>query len=670
MYSVLIQNQKTIDSFGDYRALFLEAMARKEMECCRWVESGETVETALPGLTELVADKEEWQAIIVRVEDESAMGQYETSPSNPYDFLINARGQGGTGESPVPLVRLTQMLGEIPAPEEAWYPEVVKDEAGKAPWVRYVHFDPSGCREPQDYERARREAEEKNRRARDEYSALLDKYSFDGRKPQNIIAVTFHCAAPKNVRTVTEQVWGMGDSRYSEFWKRNRYPASCRFVQYEYSRQGRVQKDADLFDFWCCVLLLAINNIDPSSLQAYRLYTIKADFDREKMRDCFQKKVDELKGCRYYAESEIRRDLEEKLKEKHPKPVYRMGLPVAVRLPAHMDVSVAPGEFGLCARSTFSDLNKWEGLRTGAEESLNMVYGNIDRALAESAERMRSFSSMKEEEVTPLDRFEKRDMENELSRIFDKILQTQNELTRIRNQSQDRVARASREVRKALRARPDGTLAREIGLLVIVLAAAGLAPGLLFTAGYGCGSVETVLAETALGAVLFCVIELVILWTGRKGLVNKIRAYNEAMEESVSSLTQDVGRFSEFISNITSYSRGKSFLKRLRYKRFYLESKDEMMKRHGKALNLMLDRMKKWCRAYCLPVEFDRGISDHFSFDMEVPPGINKLYTFETGKKYEIELNETGDTVQSPFIFVEKLMIEREELFEDAGALD
>ena len=41
------------------------------------------------------------------------------------------------------------------------------------------------------------------------------------------------------------------------------------------------------------------------------------------------------------------------------------------------------------------------------------------------------------------------------------------------------------------------------------------------------------------------------------------------------------------------------------------------------------------------------------------------MYTFEEGQEYNIPLNESGDFVVSPFAFVSKLKIRREELYED-----
>ena len=46
------------------------------------------------------------------------------------------------------------------------------------------------------------------------------------------------------------------ESDSSEFWKRNNYPANCRFLKYDYEELGPVQKMADMFNFWMSIMLL------------------------------------------------------------------------------------------------------------------------------------------------------------------------------------------------------------------------------------------------------------------------------------------------------------------------------------------------------------------------------------------------------------------------------
>ena len=117
MYSVLIQNQQTADAFAKYHPFFLEALNSNSIGLCKWIETGTSIDTALPELRELTDNKEHWRAIIVRMEDGEAMKSFAASKRNPFDFEINQDHDTSVHESEVPLIRLTHMLGGVPAPD-------------------------------------------------------------------------------------------------------------------------------------------------------------------------------------------------------------------------------------------------------------------------------------------------------------------------------------------------------------------------------------------------------------------------------------------------------------------------------------------------------------------------------------------------------------------------
>ena len=116
MYSVLIQNNSTISSFQKYKSLFLEYVNENRLGVCKWNEGGTTIDTALPGITELTNDQESWRAVIVRMKDDEAMSGFEYDIANPYEFHENTFSDE-LSESSVPLIRLTHILGGVPEPE-------------------------------------------------------------------------------------------------------------------------------------------------------------------------------------------------------------------------------------------------------------------------------------------------------------------------------------------------------------------------------------------------------------------------------------------------------------------------------------------------------------------------------------------------------------------------
>lgn len=72
MYSVLFLTQKMMEAFEAYRPIFLPLLKRGSMGICQWMEAGTTVDTAIPGIYELIGDKEEWRAVILGTDDEKS----------------------------------------------------------------------------------------------------------------------------------------------------------------------------------------------------------------------------------------------------------------------------------------------------------------------------------------------------------------------------------------------------------------------------------------------------------------------------------------------------------------------------------------------------------------------------------------------------------------------
>ena len=81
----------------------------------------------------------------------------------------------------------------------------------------------------------------------------------------------------------------------------------------------------------------------------------------------------------------------------------------------------------------------------------------------------------------------------------------------------------------------------------------------------------------------------------------------------------------------------------------------------------MLNKIDKWSKAFFMPLKGTDVFGGERIVNIEVSPKHNRLYTFDFNEEYTIPLNYTGDMIPSHFEFIERLIIEREELFKDAG---
>ena len=238
IYSVLIQTQTTMNMFSGYQSVFMDAIQKGQVGLCKWNPSGRDIDTALPDIHQLTDDKKEWRAIIIRSEADAGLMDLPLDAHNPYDFFPEGKEREGLWEeSENPLIRLTHMLGGAPAAEKEFESRVI-DDGEREPFVIFEPVEEDGA-------------------AAEEHRAFLSKYEYDGVAPTSILLVTVrlvHLYDEENTEQILHDEQGS-----SMFWKRNRYPGNCRFLVFDYSRQGPVRREGDRFRFWLTILLSSVN---------------------------------------------------------------------------------------------------------------------------------------------------------------------------------------------------------------------------------------------------------------------------------------------------------------------------------------------------------------------------------------------------------------------------
>lgn len=649
MYSVLIQNKKTIESFHEFHPLFLEALGDK-MDVCRWMESGTTIDTALPELSSLTNDKKEWRAVIVHVENEEGMSKFPSTLENPYDFLVNETKSDSIEESQVPLIRLTHMLGGVPAPEIEYEPKEIREEY-KVPRVIYV---------------PKRSAEKEI-----DHANLSKKYEYDGKLPTEILLVTLRNKEKMQDKKLGKSAWTVNrETNSSEFWRRNNYPSVCRFLVYDYMTEGPVKKKEDMFNFWTSVLLLATNDIDASSLQAYKLYTVNTRFNREKMAEVFRAKIVSMLGVRNYVSAEIRKDIEQRMAVSKEKPNYSITVPVMVDLPDRTDLEVNASEFSLCAKSELSERAKWRSLSLQSERKLEEAFKKAERALEESADKMRTMGKVDEDSVSRLDRFQEQDMVEELEEKRKSILKVQSSLPNVRMEKQKSLNDMMEKVQRDIVFRIERRRAWDCAFLLLCLAILSVIPAVLITLLFKFGTLWGALCFGAALLTAFLLVEFAMLAVYKYKFEKKIEKYNDELDVHIVRLSQNVANYANFASDIASYARGKNYLEILGRKKFMMENSYSDLQKHYRAANAFVEKIREWGIAFFLDINHDIELSGSVYIDTDTEPQRNVLYSFEESGEYLIPLNTSGNHVTAPFAFISRLEINREELYEDERTAD
>ena len=643
MFSVLIMNKKTTESFNEYYPLFLDAIKENNIAPCRWYESGSDIDSILPDLHDITDDKKEWRAVIVKIEDDS--DNHPTMIDNPFDYICNSEKSDDVTESPIPLIRLTHYLGGFPASNVQFVPEEVKNE-GKATKVVYKL-----CKNEENDEKHRH---------------LSEKYDFDGHHPSEIIIFTlrknYSSETLKNVKSVwTDYI----EINSSDFWKRNNYPSTCRFVIYDLKNEGPIQREADMFSFWTSIFLMSTNEINPNYLQAYRLYKINVDYSYNSMNDGMQSIVRHLIGCRHYLENDIEMSIKAKLNEEKKLPNYEVNIPVIIEAPSKAKFGIDKKRFSLTPSSVIEENVLWGNMKNEALNKVDECIKNSEIALDKSAESMRKACDFPTELINPLDDYQKRDMETDLSNVYSKIIINQGTLPKSSVEFQDKLAPKEEKVKKDFVERVKTSQSIKIINLLAIVLFVGLIPAVYNYVSDSLGDLKLIVGIFAISLLFLGIVELIVLLVQKSSFNKDIELYNDGLEEAVGELKNNSKVYSNFISLIATYIKGKTYLKKLSQIKFDDENAFYMQRQHISAINNLLSKINRWSVAFNLDVSFDVDDELNYAVDFSINPQLSSIYSFNSRKNKEIPVNKSGDHINSPFDFVNKINLEREDIYDE-----
>ena len=445
---------------------------------------------------------------------------------------------------------------------------------------------------------------------------------------------------------------GNKDVKSSEFWKRNRYPSSCRFLVYDYVHEGAVKKAEDDFNFWFSVMLLAVNDPDSSLLQAYRLYTVKTLIDREKMSALFQEVSDRLRDAKYVIEKDIRKEAEKPLCEKSL-PDYRMDIPVVLKMPLRDTDAVDKRSFLTFSKGTNSDLVEWHRQSSESEEALRSLIRGAERTLDQTAEKVRGNCHIEEDMAESLNRYQEEDMQAEINEDLRTFIRLQEML------SEGNFIKESKL--QQLKEKVEGRISVKVARAAIFVTYGTVALMLLLS--FIPLLIELVKGESETGPIdtlafllgITALIAIIVPIGYKLKLNGRIRSYNCFMRDSFQRLSKSSDDYSKYLSAVVSHSRGATYLDISSEKTEVTGDEEQSKYRHVKAINSLLAKIKGWSRAHHLQIDFVSPRTESYQkVDTSIRPGDSRLYAIEAADEYEIDVNKFRNEVSCSVSFCGK----------------
>ena len=209
--------------------------------------------------------------------------------------------------------------------------------------------------------------------------------------------------------------------------------------------------------------------------------------------------------------------------------------------------------------------------------------------------------------------------------------------------------------------------AASIALVIAVVATVlTMLPALFVAQAEGTVDFSALLTIAACEALCILICAFITLFVQKSKLNGLIDIYNQHMKAAFNKITNNATDYSRYMSDIVSHSRGHSYLNLSARKKHNVENAHSLKYKHIKAINLFLEKIHSWSKAYYLNVDFNTNyIDEHANVDISVSPTESKMYTFEFGSSYPVEINTSGTFIEAPFSFIKRLEIVREELYDD-----
>jgi len=693
VFTVIVLSRTAQRRFGEWKEIFLPFIEDGRIAVTDWTHPNtpSDLARAIPGLAEAVKGHDEWRLLVVGTGSEGAFGQEASDPANPFDFVGNwAVNQPeeedhwslNLEDSPYPLVRLTHMVMGYPemgtktffADPSYWDPKLheriyessyveekakegVAEEDARKEFTAQLpsRHDVQTHYHQDDY------TEDEQKR----YRELIRRYEVKQTRPDELVLLSVRDPVVSRPTDELREAWLRGSQsslwqrgakgEQSRFVDRNDYHPSARFVLFDRPPEDHAAYDLGELRFWLSVLALAINDVPASSFQAERLYKVDVDVDAEGLSETLNAHLGKLAAARDHLDRELRRpmqvtrlEVEEVLE---PKQVY-----VSFDHLNGDELSVPSQGYGLSRNRPTDEMGRWNDSYLNLETSVDIFNRKPKRVLAQAVEITRETRlnpSLPSEVMSDIEREE---LEEDLSNRIQALASATTRDILDRRRLDEILERHRQEIRGVIRQRmSSSTIAMASGLVAFVWLAAFLPFLIQAFQGGGVAVAESFLVVLVILGILFTA-GLTVLLIMRKALQDRIRDFNQELKHYVHSVKAGASAFADFLSGIATYMHGRAILDdQDRQQRAGRLHRLKMLA-NLEVIKSTIAREKSLIKSVGRTVEIRRLNAGTSEFEPWRDDSLSKLLTLPVAPG-QCEFNNTGEYLDAPFNFVDRLSL-------------
>ena len=206
--------------------------------------------------------------------------------------------------------------------------------------------------------------------------------------------------------------------------------------------------------------------------------------------------------------------------------------------------------------------------------------------------------------------------------------------------------------------------AMRIAALACLAVIISILPGIIFSVKKQIEVAPVMLISGAIIAGIMLLVEFGIFVKQKKDFNSLIADYNKSSLEELYFIQKNTEKYSAYLSAIVTNSRGEFFLEALDNNN---EAKHEDMliqEKYLYAIEGMIEKLRNWSTANYLDVNFEGEFYEEIVIENGLSISQMLLKVLDVGE-FETDLNYTGDVIKSPFNFIRRLSITREEIYDD-----
>lgn len=418
----------------------------------------------------------------------------------------------------------------------------------------------------------------------------------------------------------------------------------------------------DEFIFWMMVLTLALNQYEGGRLEPEKLYRLKGGVDTQQLQQLFSRYYNRMQRIKKDVERRtmlLKSRMEQK-REQEDLPDYKFSVSVKYQEERIEGLTVQAEQVGLSSDCPVSELGWWRIQMDASRRALAKLLQWPRRALDMACAMTRRNATIESQKLCRLDKYQLEELDTLLHEEEIEILCSNAagalpvRLFHLWRSQADQATRTNMGRRMSRR------MSIAAGAVALVVYLVGFLPELVHVMSKGLDGAMALWA-CCLRLAVVALVGLGTLFYFRSGLLAKIQDYNGVMLRIRSMVHSSCNFFSEYLSRVCSYMRGRSIVDALRDRNILLEEGLHQMEKHRTALAGSCEKAKEWIMDFELEILPDDQQGKLEYFNAEIDPEENEVYDLRISREGYVR-DSQGKKLLVPYPFVSSMEIKREEL--------